>query len=88
MAALQRPATARRHVKVLQHVLGHVRRSLGTADRQELAASIEDYARGVVPLIVPITLARHHVARLQLESLAGQSYLEPHLKERMLRNRV
>jgi uncharacterized protein YbgA (DUF1722 family)/uncharacterized protein YbbK (DUF523 family) len=88
MAALQRPATARRHVKVLQHLLGHFRRHLGTADRRELAASIEDYARGLVPLVVPITLARHHVARLGLESLAGQSYLEPHPKERMLRNRV
>jgi uncharacterized protein YbgA (DUF1722 family) len=41
-----------------------------------------------VPLVVPITLMRHHVRRLQVGYLAGQVYLEPHPKELMLRNHV
>jgi uncharacterized protein YbgA (DUF1722 family) len=88
MTALAHPATPRRHVNVLQHVLGHFRRRLDIADRRELAALVEDYRRGLVPLIVPITLVRHHVHRLGLAYLAGQVYLEPHPKELMLRNRV
>jgi uncharacterized protein YbgA (DUF1722 family)/uncharacterized protein YbbK (DUF523 family) len=88
MEALARPATSRRHVNVLQHALGHLRRRLDAADRRELAASIDDYGRGLVPLIVPITLLRHHVGRLRLDSLAGQVYLDPHPRELMLRNHV
>jgi uncharacterized protein YbgA (DUF1722 family) len=40
-----------------------------------------------VPLVVPIALVRHHVARLGAEELGGQVYLE-HPKELMLRNRA
>lgn len=88
MAALRQPATTRRHVNVLQHVLGHFRGRLDVADRQELAALVDDYGKGLVPLVVPITLVRHHVARQGIGFLAGQIYLEPHPKELMLRNRV
>ena len=43
---------------------------------------------GLVPLVVPITLVRHHVRCLDISYLAGQLYLEPHPKELMLRNHV
>lgn len=61
---------------------------LEPASRAALAATIEDYRLGLVPLIVPITLVRHHVRRFSVEYLAGQTYLEPHPKELMLRNHV
>ena len=44
--------------------------------------------RGLVPLIVPITLLRHHAFKHDIDYLQGQLYLEPHPKELMLRNRV
>jgi uncharacterized protein YbgA (DUF1722 family) len=44
--------------------------------------------RGLVPLVVPVTLIGHHVRRLEIDHLAGQSFLEPHPKELMLRNHV
>ena len=49
---------------------------------------IEDYARGLVPLVVPITMLRHYVKRAEIAWLAGQVYLDPHPKELMLRNQV
>jgi uncharacterized protein YbgA (DUF1722 family) len=49
---------------------------------------IADYRSGLVPLIVPITLIRHHVRVLDIAYLKGQVYLEPHPKELMLRNHV
>lgn len=88
MAALRQFATPRRHVEVLQHMAGSFRGQLDDPDRREVAALIEDYARGLLPLIVPITLIRHHVRRLGIAYLEGQVYLEPHPKELMLRNRV
>jgi uncharacterized protein YbgA (DUF1722 family) len=56
--------------------------------RGELAAAIEDYRRELVPLIVPMTLVRHHVRVHDVAYLAGQQYLEPHPKELMLRNHI
>ena len=43
---------------------------------------------GPCPLIVPITLIRHFVRRYKVDYSAGQTYLEPHPKELMLRNHV
>jgi len=51
-------------------------------------ALIEDYRSGMLPLIVPMTLVRHFVRRFDVAYLKGQTYLEPHPKELMLRNHV
>ena len=88
MAALRVPATRGRHVDVLRRMAGRFREALPPGDRAELAEVVADYRRGLVPLVVPLTLFRHHVRRLGLESLAGQTYLDPDRKERMLRNHV
>jgi uncharacterized protein YbgA (DUF1722 family)/uncharacterized protein YbbK (DUF523 family) len=88
MTALKAIATARRQTNVLQHIAGYFKKGLDTASRLELQAAIEDYRRGLVPLIVPITLIRHHVRVQNVAYLAGQVYLSPHPKELMLRNHV
>jgi uncharacterized protein YbbK (DUF523 family)/uncharacterized protein YbgA (DUF1722 family) len=75
MRAMEVPATPARHVNVLQHLAGFFKRSLDAGDRAELADAIADYRAGRAPLVVPITLIRHHVRRLGLDYLAGQSYL-------------
>ena len=88
MKALETIATPRRHTNALQHMAGYFKAALDDAGRAELAGTIDDYRRGLVPLIVPITLIRHHVRQHGVAYLAGQTYLEPHPKELMLRNHV
>jgi len=88
MRALTAMATPQRHTNVLQHMAGYFKKSLDAASRAELQAAIEDYRRGLVPLIVPMTLIRHHVRVHDVAYLAGQVYLSPHPKELMLRNHV
>jgi uncharacterized protein YbgA (DUF1722 family) len=88
MEALSKIATAARQVNVLQHMAGYFRDRLDAESRRELAAVIEDYRHGLVPLIVPITLVRHYVRVFDVTYLRGQVYLEPHPKELMLRNHV
>ena len=88
MVALARMATARKHANVLTHMLGHFKQLLEADDRAELLASIEDYRLGLIPLVVPLTLFKHHVRRHHVEYLAGQVYLDPHPRELMLRNHV
>ena len=88
MASLTIMATPRRHANVLQHMVGYFKNHLDKASKVELLAAIEDYRAELVPLIVPITLLRHHVRMHEVSYLAGQLYLEPHPKELMLRNHV
>jgi uncharacterized protein YbgA (DUF1722 family)/uncharacterized protein YbbK (DUF523 family) len=88
MEALRVPATRGRHLNVLQHMLGYFRGQLDESDRKELEEVVADYGRGLVPLVVPITLVRHHVRRHQVEYLTGQIYLDPDPKELCLRNHV
>lgn len=88
MTALARTATRGRHANVLGHMAGFLRGVVDDASRAELASLVEDYRRGTVPLIVPVTLIRHHVRAHAVEYLAGQSYLEPHPRELALRNHV
>lgn len=85
---VKRRAAPKRHANVLQHTLGYLRQVIDASDRRELLGLIEDYRNGLVPLVVPITMLRHHVHRHHVEYLIGQLYLEPHPKELMLRNRV
>jgi uncharacterized protein YbgA (DUF1722 family)/uncharacterized protein YbbK (DUF523 family) len=88
MSALEVMATPKRHVNVLQHILGYFTDQLDGAARQELLELIADYGRGMLPLVVPLTLVRHYVRRLAIAYLQAQTYLEPHPKELMLRNHV
>ena len=69
--------------------MGYLKRELGTTDKAELMAQIEDYRRGLVPLIVPLTLLKHHLRRPSTpEWVHQQVYLNPYPKELMLRNHV
>jgi uncharacterized protein YbgA (DUF1722 family)/uncharacterized protein YbbK (DUF523 family) len=88
MAALARLATPARHANVLQHMAGYFKKQLDEGSRAELQQLIDDHRRGLVPLIVPVTLVRHHVRRLGVAYLEGQVYLSPHPKEMALRNHV
>jgi uncharacterized protein YbgA (DUF1722 family)/uncharacterized protein YbbK (DUF523 family) len=88
MQALAQVATRGRNANVLQHAAGHLKQKLDAAARAELAALIHDYRRGLVPLVVPITLLQHHARAHAVAYLQGQSFLEPHPRELMLRNAI
>jgi uncharacterized protein YbgA (DUF1722 family)/uncharacterized protein YbbK (DUF523 family) len=88
MSTLARRATTKRHTNVLMHMAGHLKTVVDADSKQELAGSIDAYRRGLVPLVVPLTLLRHHVRVHRIGYLAGQTYLDPHPRELMLRNHV
>ena len=79
----------RKHVNVLQHLMGYLKKDLSADDKQELLGLIEDYRQELVPLIVPMTLLKHHLRRHPVpEWVWQQVYLNPYPKELMLRNHV
>jgi uncharacterized protein YbgA (DUF1722 family)/uncharacterized protein YbbK (DUF523 family) len=88
MEALRIPTTVKRHYNVLQHLAGFLKTKLSAAEKGELGEVLEDYRRGLIPRVVPLTLLRHHVLRHEIKYVAGQVYLNPHPKELMLLNHV
>ena len=88
MDALKIKATTRKHVNVLNHLVGHFKSRLLPGERGELEGTIGDYHKGLVPLVVPLTLVKHHVTTLDISYIRNQIYLNPDPKELMLRNRM
>jgi len=88
MKALAVKATVRKHVNVLQHILGYFKTQLGASQKAELLGVISDYHQGLTPLIVPLTLIKHYVHLFDVGYIREQVYLNPHPKELMLRNHV
>ncbi len=89
MEALSVLGTAKKHASVLHHLMGYVKKVLNSADKTEVLGLIEDYRRGLVPLVVPLTLLQHHFRRHSVPDWVHQQvYLNPYPKELMLRNHV
>ena len=74
------------HVNVLEHIRGYLKRDLDKSDKQELTDSIEKYRLGQLPLIVPITLLRHHFRKNPNSYIERSYYMQPHPDELMLLN--
>jgi len=88
MEALKLRATVKKNVNVLNHLMGYFKKKLAVDEKQELLEVIEDYHRGITPLIVPVTLIKHYVRKYDEPYLSRQVYLNPHPAELMLRNHV
>ena len=88
MEGMRRRATRRRHTNVLQHLAGYLKRSIDAGDRRALAAIIEEYRIGSVPLVVPVRFLRHHFRRAPDRYVEMQHYLEPCPDDLRLRNHL
>ena len=88
MEALRIKATASKHSNVLQHMMGYFKAELSADEKQELLETIDRYRRGMLPLIVPVTLISHYVRKYDQPYLKDQYYLNPHPIELQLRNHV
>ncbi|QXE89016.1 YbgA family protein [Geomonas subterranea] len=88
MKALELHATVKKQTNVLMHIMGYFKKNLCTEEKQELSQLIAQYHDGVVPLVVPLTMLKHYVAKYRQEYLRQQVYLSPHPAELMLRNHV
>ncbi|WP_028631679.1 YbgA family protein [Pseudomonas parafulva] len=88
MQALRRCASRGTHSNVLQHLSGYFKDALTPSDKSELQELIGQYQQGVVPLVVPLTLLKHHLRNHPDPYLQQQAYLQPHPESLGLRNAV
>jgi uncharacterized protein YbgA (DUF1722 family)/uncharacterized protein YbbK (DUF523 family) len=88
MEALRLKSTIKKNVNVLLHVVGYFKKNLSPAEKEELLEIIDEYRKGYIPLIVPVTLLNHYVRKYDQYYLNDQYYLHPHPIELKLRNHV
>jgi uncharacterized protein YbbK (DUF523 family) len=83
--AMELRATAAKHTNALHHAMGYLKRLLTRIEKQELGAAIEASKLRQLPVLVPLTLLRHHARRFHIPYLLSQTYLNPNSIELMLR---
>lgn len=88
MEALKLKTTPKKNVNVLQHMMGYFKEQLSADEKKELLDIINQYQKGLLPLIVPVTLINHYVRKYDQAYLREQIYLNPHPLELQLRNHV
>lgn len=88
MEALKLKTTPKKNTNVLQHMMGYFREQLSADEKKELLEIIDHYQKGLLPLIVPVTLIGHYVRKYDQPYLKQQVYLNPHPLELQLRNHV
>ena len=86
MEALKLGTTVKKHVNVLQHMMGYFKEQLSKDEKQELLEILTEYRKGIIPLIVPVTLINHYVRKYEEGYLSRQVYLNPHPIALQLRN--
>ncbi len=84
--ALRLKATTKKNVNVLQHIMGYFKRQLSADEKQELLEVLDQYGRGYLPLVVPVTLLNYYVRKYPQPYLQQQTYLNPHPVALKLRN--
>jgi uncharacterized protein YbgA (DUF1722 family)/uncharacterized protein YbbK (DUF523 family) len=86
LESLRLKTTIKKHINVLQHILGYFKKQLSPDEKQEMLSLIDAYRAQDVPLIVPITLANHYVRKYDQPYLKQQTYLNPHPLDLKLRS--
>ncbi|MCX7100141.1 MAG: DUF523 and DUF1722 domain-containing protein [Methylobacter sp.] len=88
MMTLKKPATRKNHVNVLQHIQGYLKKALSADDKAELCEVIERYRNGYIPLIVPLTLLKHHFRKSPDPYIEESYYMSPYPQELQLINQL
>lgn len=88
MLVLKKLANAKSHSNVLYHIMGYLKEDLTSQAKQELIGVVEQYRKGIVTLIAPITLINHYIKQFGNDYIAQQAYLNPHPVELGLRNYI
>ncbi|MEN3037013.1 MAG: DUF1722 domain-containing protein, partial [Candidatus Methanosuratincola petrocarbonis] len=81
--ALLRPPKRGSVVNVLNHMFGYFSQRLTEGERRFFSEAVENYRKGIAPLIVSINLVRSYAIRFGIDYLLRQSLLEPYPLELM-----
>ncbi len=88
MKTLKKVVSRKNHVNVLQHIQGYLKKELSADDKAELCELVERYRQGEIPLIVPLTLLKHHFRKTPDPYIEDSYYMSPYPQELRLTNEL
>lgn len=90
MEALSYKPTRGQQCNTLLHIMGYLKRDLCKEDKQELFEYIDQFRNGIVPIIVPISMLKHHLGKHKenLHYILSQRYLNPYPYQLGLRSHI
>jgi uncharacterized protein YbgA (DUF1722 family)/uncharacterized protein YbbK (DUF523 family) len=88
MTALSHHATRKGNTNAMMHLRGYLKNNIDGQDKQEVSKLIESYNAGQVPLVVPLTILKHHLMRLDNPYLKTQTFWSPYPELLGLRNHI
>jgi uncharacterized protein YbgA (DUF1722 family) len=86
MEALSHRAGRKGNANALMHLRGYLKDLLDKDEKEELGQLISAYRLGEVPLVVPMTLLKHYLKKVDMPYLQQQSYWSPFPEKLGLRN--
>tara|TARA_R110000824_G_scaffold336_1_gene1740 strand:- start:159708 stop:160655 length:948 start_codon:yes stop_codon:yes gene_type:complete len=88
MQALSKKANRKSNTNVLMHLQGYLKKQLQAREKAKLVEVIEQYRKGIVPLVVPVTLLQHHFNNHPNDYISKQAFFDPYPQELSLRNAI
>lgn len=77
MKVMEKKITKGKHVNVLMHVMGYLKKNISSMDKKELLDHFESFRNDYLPLTALLLLLKHHFRKHPVPYIADQYYLEP-----------
>ncbi|MGE0737983.1 YbgA family protein [Sulfurimonas sp.] len=84
--AIAKKSSIKRNRNVIEHMSGFFKNELSSEEKEILHEQIEEYAKKIVPIIVPLSTIKLYAKKHKTAYLLGQTFLEPYPKELALRS--
>ncbi len=88
MQTLARKATRKTNTNVLMHLQGYLKTKLNRKETATLGEVIEQYRRGILPMIVPVTLMKGLFRSHPNSYIEQQAFFRPYPEDLSLRNQI
>ncbi len=88
MGALGHIANRKGNTNTMMHLRGYLKGLLKPEENAELDRLIKSYQLGEIPLVVPLTLLKHHLMKVDNPYLKQQTFWAPHPEKLGLRNAI
>ncbi len=75
--ALIKPPTKQNHINTLEHIYGYFKKDLSDGEKKEFKEILLNYRKGLIPLIVPLTILTHYAKKYKKDYIVESSYLNP-----------
>ena len=86
--AISKKSSIKKNRNVLLHMAGFLKNHLSKIEKDTLHEQIEEYAKKIVPIILPLSTLKLYTLKYDVKYLANQVFLDPYPKDLALRSNL